>query len=48
MVIAVGFGGPFWGVRVSLANLETEKYTLIGQNIKLLLDQYYASYKNKL
>ena len=44
---AVGFAGPFWGIRVSIANLETDKYKLIGQNIRNLMMDYYKSYKNK-
>ena len=42
---AVGFAGPFWGIRVSIANLDTEKYPLIGQNIKNLMMFYYQEYK---
>jgi aspartate 4-decarboxylase len=41
---AVGFAGPFWGVRVSLANLETELYRPIGENIKLLIDEYIKDF----
>jgi aspartate 4-decarboxylase len=43
---AVGFVGPFWGIRVSIANLDTEKYTLIG-NIKNLMMFYYQEYNKK-
>ena len=42
---AVGFAGPFWGVRVSIANLPTEKYKPIGENIRLLILDYYTQYK---
>lgn len=42
---AVGFAGPFWGIRVSLANLDTESYELIGQNIRSLIDEYYIEFK---
>lgn len=42
---AIGFGGPFWSVRVSLANLYTEDYTFIGEDVKSLLDTYYQEYK---
>jgi aspartate 4-decarboxylase len=42
---AVGFAGPFWSVRVSIANLSTDKYKIIGQNIKNLIIDYYKSYK---
>lgn len=44
---AVGFAGPFWGVRVSIANLPTNRYKLIGQNIKNLMMDYYKIYKKK-
>ena len=42
---AVGFAGPFWGVRVSLANLETEDYEIIGNNLRCLIDDYYDDFK---
>ena len=42
---AVGFAGPFWGVRVSIANLPTEKYKLIGENIRSVMNNYYRNYK---
>ncbi len=42
---AVGFGGPFWGVRVSLANLATEDYSKIGIGLRNLIDDYYIKYK---
>ena len=41
---AVGFAGPFWGVRVSLANLDTEDYSLIGQSLRCLMDEYYHEF----
>jgi aspartate 4-decarboxylase len=41
---AVGFTGPFWGIRVSIANLVTKKYSLIGQNVKKLMLDYYKQY----
>ena len=42
---AVGFAGPFWGIRVSIANLDTDKYTLIGKNVRDLMMTYYQEYK---
>jgi aspartate 4-decarboxylase len=42
---AVGFAGPFWGVRASLANLETELYAPIGQNVRALVDEYIEDFK---
>ena len=41
---ALGFAGDFWGVRASLANLETEKYSLIGQKIQNMVDVYYNEF----
>jgi aspartate 4-decarboxylase len=42
---AVGFAGPFWGVRVSLANLDTADYGPIGENLRSLIDEYYEDFK---
>lgn len=42
---AVGFGGPFWGVRLSLANLYAKDYTMIGERIRDLIDDYYEDFK---
>lgn len=44
---AVGFAGPLWGIRVSIANLPTEKYKSIGENIKSLVLKYYKQFKKK-
>ena len=45
LLSAVGFAGPFWSVRVSIANLDTKKYKQIGENIKELIMFYYQQYK---
>ncbi len=42
---AVEFAGPFWGVRVSLANRKTEDYHIIGENLRSLIDDYYKDFK---
>lgn len=42
-----GFGGPEWSVRVSLANLPTESYTLIGENLTEIMHEYVAAYKEE-
>lgn len=43
-----GFFGPEWSVRVSLANLDDESYTFIGNSIKEVLSFYvYTWNKNK-
>lgn len=41
----VSFAGPFWAVRVSLANLGTEDYSIIGENLRSLIDEYYEDFK---
>lgn len=35
-----GFEGPKWSIRVSLANLDDEQYSLIGKAINELFDEY--------
>jgi aspartate 4-decarboxylase len=42
---AAGFAGPFWGVRVSLANLPTKDYRIIGENLNKLINQYFGTFK---
>lgn len=43
-----GFFGPEWSVRISLANLDDESYTFIGNSIKEVLSFYvYTWKKNK-
>lgn len=42
---AVGFAGPFWGIRASLANLHTSDYRSIGENIHSLIDTYHEDYE---
>jgi len=37
----VGFAAPPWSVRVSLANLATKDYEMIGKNIKMAYDDMY-------
>lgn len=44
---AVGFAGPFWGVRVSIANLDTHQYSEIGKNVKHLILEYHSQYMTK-
>ena len=43
-----GFDGPEWSIRVSLANLKTADYTVIGQSVRAILDSYAARWKNSL
>lgn len=42
-----GFGGPEWSVRVSLANLPTDSYTLIGENLTEIMHEYVSAYKEE-
>lgn len=42
---AMGFAGPFWGVRVSLANLNTNDYSSIGENVRDMIGKYYDDYE---
>jgi aspartate 4-decarboxylase len=40
-----GFLAPAWSIRVSLANLDDEAYTRIGQELKNTLEDYVAEWK---
>ena len=40
-----GFNGPKWSIRVSLANLKDEQYTLIGKAINELFEEYAKDWK---
>lgn len=42
-----GFHGPTWSIRVSLANLEDEAYSQIGQELHNVLSQYVSEWKNR-
>jgi len=42
---AVSFAGPFWSVRVSLANLDTDDYKPIGENVKDLILKYHDDFR---
>ena len=35
-----GFDGPEWSIRVSLANLKENDYTIIGKHVREILDSY--------
>ena len=43
----VGFAGPDWTVRVSLANLPDENYTVIGQNLVALMADFHQYWQSK-
>jgi len=42
-----GFLAPEWSIRVSLANLNDEAYSRIGQELKNVLDEYLVEWKEK-
>jgi aspartate 4-decarboxylase len=42
-----GFAGPEWSVRVSLANLPTEAYKLIGESMTEIMHEYVSAYKEE-
>lgn len=42
-----GFAGPEWSVRVSLANLDDEDYTLIGKILAYTLGEYVQAWKQQ-
>ncbi|NSL85642.1 aspartate 4-decarboxylase [Chitinophaga sp. Mgbs1] len=42
-----GFDGPEWSIRVSLANLPTEAYPVIGKHITELMQEYVRAWKSK-
>ncbi|WP_203558202.1 aspartate 4-decarboxylase [Bacteroides sp. 214] len=42
-----GFAGPEWSVRVSLANLNDEDYSIIGKELSETMQEYVNAWKNK-
>lgn len=43
-----GFHGPEWSIRISLANLNDESYSIIGDVLHKILEEYVASWKSTL
>ena len=41
-----GFAGPEWSIRISLANLYDEAYSVIGIALRKILDNYVIKWKN--
>ncbi|MCB2294956.1 aspartate 4-decarboxylase [Clostridium algoriphilum] len=41
-----GFHGPEWSIRISLANLDDEHYSEIGEVLHKILEEYVTSWKN--
>ncbi|WP_238900986.1 aspartate 4-decarboxylase [Clostridium sp. YIM B02500] len=42
-----GFKGPEWSIRISLANLNDDAYSRIGEALHKILDEYVNSWRNK-
>ena len=40
-----GFAGPEWSIRISLANLNDKSYSIIGNSIRTILNEYIYEYK---
>jgi len=40
-----GFGGPKWSIRTSLANLNDEAYTKIGETVQKTFEEYATSWR---
>lgn len=43
-----GFDGPEWSIRVSLANLKENDYTIIGKHVRAILDSYAERWKKSM
>ena len=43
-----GFDGPEWSIRVSLANLKENDYSIIGKHVRTILDTYAERWKKSL
>lgn len=43
-----GFDGPEWSIRVSLANLKENDYTIIGKHVREILDSYADRWKKSI
>ena len=43
-----GFDGPEWSIRVSLANLKENDYTIIGKHVREILDSYADRWKKSM
>lgn len=43
-----GFAGPEWSVRVSLANLDSESYKVIGQELMETMQEYVEAWKSTI
>lgn len=43
-----GFQGPEWSIRISLANLRDEYYTIIGKTLHEILDEFVSRWKESI
>lgn len=43
-----GFQGPEWSIRISLANLRDEDYTIIGKTLHEILDEFVSRWKESI
>ena len=43
-----GFQGPEWSIRISLANLRDEDYTIIGKTLHGILDEFVSRWKESI
>ncbi|CDG01459.1 Putative Aminotransferase, class I and II [Clostridium chauvoei JF4335] len=43
-----GFQGPEWSIRISLANLNDEAYSTIGEVLHKILNEFVIDWKNSL
>jgi aspartate 4-decarboxylase len=43
-----GFQGPEWSIRISLANLNDEAYSIIGEVLHKILEQYVSNWRNSI
>ncbi|MCB8815124.1 aspartate 4-decarboxylase [Desulfosporosinus shakirovi] len=41
----IGFGGPKWSIRISLANLNDEAYRIIGETVQKTFEDYAISWR---
>lgn len=41
-----GFAGPKWSIRISLANLCDESYSIIGKNVSEVMELFYQNWKH--
>lgn len=43
-----GFQGPEWSIKISLANLRDEDYTIIGKTLHEILDEFVSRWKESI